>query len=77
MPDREPTRIDTSRNPATHRRTVSGDGVSVKEFPGNRGIAAIRVVPGTGSYPVALRVRLPPSRLGSRDHDPSHSKGSR
>lgn len=41
------------------------------------GVAAIRVVPGTGSYPVALRVRLPPSRPFANARYPSICKGSR
>ena len=42
-----------------------------------RSIAAIRAVPGSGSYPEALRVRLPPSRPLPRGRDAGVYKGSR
>jgi len=34
------------------------------------------MVPGTGSYPVAQRVRLPSSRLFAKGRDPNCFKGS-
>ena len=40
-------------------------------------IAAIRAVPGSGSYPGALRVRLPPSRPLGKGRDPLGTLGSR
>ena len=61
-----------------HRRTRSDtDERSVPTAITVGFIAAIRAVPGTGSYPGALRVRLPPSRPRPKGRDPSVCKGSR
>ena len=75
--DHRPSRGDTSRNPRTYSFSVSAQRASVEAFPNVRDIAAIRVVPGTGSYPVVLRVRLPPSRRLRSKPDPRFFKESR
>lgn len=38
------------------------------------GIAAIRLVPGSGSYPAASRVRLPPPRRYRHGRTPDHEE---